>query len=172
MARLSTIMFLLSLTLCFSLNRDYMRSSKQSSNRQVESTVIGAPVDRVWDVLTRFEFEKIFPNKVKSVEFTKGSKDKEGSTFKVTYVDGSERINDIILFDNDKKILKWKLRSTNSDVSYNNFITTIELSPVTQMNITFLSWTTQISGNVEDTVIEDAKEAKLDKMKVLRDYFN
>ena len=60
-----------------------------SSCSQTESTVLAAPLLKVWSLFRGFAFEKIAPGSVTGSAFESGSEGLVGSVVKLTYKDGS-----------------------------------------------------------------------------------
>lgn len=65
------------------------QSTVPTACTQTESCVIDVAINKAWEIFSKFEFNKMSPNVVASVEWTDGKPSELGSCAKVTYKDGA-----------------------------------------------------------------------------------
>jgi hypothetical protein len=169
----STIIFLCVLSLFCSLkvSKTNHKHNKDIENVQKESTVINVPSQRIWNSFKNFEFDKMFPTRMDSVEVEVRNENLIGSVFTVNYKDGSKRTNRISKIDEDRMMIEWDMVSSIPKKDYKRFTTTINITPVTETDTTYLTWDTTIIGTsiADDTT--EVEDVKLDSLKTLREHF-
>ncbi len=89
-----------------------------ASTFQVESACIKVSVDKLWESIKSFEFEKVFPTVVKSVKFTSGSPSEVGSVFQIEFKDGTSFEKRIVEISEIKRRLVWEIISSTSETSF------------------------------------------------------
>jgi hypothetical protein len=139
-----------------------------TSTYQIESTIISLPIDKIWEYLKSFQFEKVFPTNVKSVKFTSGGPMEVGSVFQVEFKDGSLFEKRILEISELKRRIIWEIISVTPETTYTSMVTTIKVYRVTEDNTSFLTWTTDFSNDVETNVVLSDKNLKLQNFKDLK----
>jgi hypothetical protein len=139
-----------------------------ASTYQVESACIDYPVDKVWDYLKSFEFDKVFPTNVKSVKFTQGGPNEVGSVFEIVFKDGKSFEKRILEISEVKRKLVWEVISACPDSSFSSMLTIVKVSKVTEDNTTFLTWETNYSNDVNTSVLASEKNRKFENFNDLK----
>jgi hypothetical protein len=147
-------------------NGDKLKSV--TSTYQVESATFNLPVDKVWDAVKSFEFEKVFPSTVKSVKFTSGGPTEVGSVFVVEFKDGKLFEKRIVEISELKKKLSWELVSSTPESSFSSMLGTVKAFKVTEDDTTFLVWETNYSNDVDPAVLKSQKSRVLENFKDLK----
>ena len=139
------------------------KSTIPTSCTQTESTVLAAPIDKVWTKFSGFAFDKLAPGQVTSTAYESGCEGQVGSIINVVY--------------NDSDKTTWKLRITeyserNHTLAYELLAAEpahnatsvqgeIKLQAVTTPESqTFVAWTTEFSNDADLAVISDQKYKK------------
>ena len=65
------------------------KSTVPCITRQMESCILGKPIDDVWEHFGSFKLEELAPAIVKSTKFESGQSNQTGSVVKFEFVDGS-----------------------------------------------------------------------------------
>ena len=139
-----------------------------TSTYQVESTTVSLPVDKVWEYLKSFQYEKVFPTNVKSVRFTSGGPMEVGSVFQVEFKDGSLFEKRILEISELKRRIVWEIISATPETTYTSMVTTLKVYKVTEDNTSFLTWTTDFSNDVNTNVVLSDKNLKLQNFRDLK----
>jgi hypothetical protein len=142
-----------------------------TSCHQVESTVLGAALETVWDNLKTFQFHKFLPTHIKSVKFTNGSQTEVGSVFDVEYVDRSVWTFRVLEISEVRHTIAYELIGANPNAEFTSMITVIKLLKVTDNNLTYVSWETDFSNDVNSHIVQDQKFKKLDYFKDFKKHF-
>jgi hypothetical protein len=140
---------------------------------QIESCVIPAPKDKVWEKFLEFDLAKLFPSLISSIKFTQGGPCQINSFFEATYNDGSVwtyRISEVS--DCKKSVVAYELVSSSVPLESTSMYQKIHLHTVTEDKTTFLVWETEYSNDVNSHVIQDGKFKKLDCFKDLKKLFS
>jgi hypothetical protein len=139
-----------------------------TSTYQVESTVVSLPVDKVWEYLKSFQFEKVFPTVVKSIRFTSGGPTEVGSVFQIEFKDGTTFEKRIVEISEVKRRLVWEVISATPESSFSSMLSTVKIYKVTEDNTTFLVWETNYSNDVDTSVLLSEKNRKYENFKDLK----
>jgi hypothetical protein len=91
-----------------------------------------------------------------------------GSLRHVVYHDGAEFVFRIVEISEIQHSISYELIQTDATVNVSSVLHTIQLSEVTETGETFVSWTTEFSGDCDQHVFSDAKFKKLDAFKDIR----
>ena len=138
-----------------------MEASKiPSSCSQTESTVLEAPILKVWSLFRGFAFEKIAPGSITATETESGGEGVVGSVIKITYKDGSVWKIRVTAFSERNHTLAYEVLTTEPAHNVSSVQGEIHLLAVTTNDHTFVSWTTEYSNDVDLTVIADQKYKK------------
>jgi hypothetical protein len=134
------------------------------STQSYESTIINAPVDRVWKVVKAGKFS---PN-VKSIDFEGGaSENTVGAVRRITFVDGTvQRVRLLELSDHSRS-LSWEIIESIPAISYLAATHRIAIKPVTDTNKSFVQAFTDFSKDASNEVLADSRFKKLDLFKSL-----
>ena len=131
-----------------------------SSCSQTESTVLAAPLLKVWSLFRSFAFEKIAPGQVTATEFETGGEGQVGSVVKMTYKDGTVWRIRVTEFSERNYTLAYELMEAIPAHNATSVQGEIKLLAVTTDDQTFCSWTTDFSNDADLTVIADQKYKK------------
>lgn len=131
-----------------------------SSCSQTESTVLEAPLLKVWALFRGFAFEKIAPGQVTATEFETGAEGSVGSVVKMTYKDGTIWKIRVTEFSERNYTLAYELMEAIPAHNTTSVQGEIKLLAVTTDDHTFCSWTTDFSNDADLTVIADQKYKK------------
>ena len=143
-----------------------------TSCHQVESTVLGAQIEKLWENMKSFNFHKFLSTHIKNVKFTSGSSAEVGSVFEIDYADGSKWTFRIVEVSELRHMISYELIGANPSIEFTSMITVIKLLKVTDGNHTFVSWETDFSNDVNSHIIQDQKFKKLDYFKDLKTNFS
>ena len=91
-----------------------------------------------------------------------------GSLRRVVYKDGAEFVFRIVEISDVQRVVAYELIETDATVNVSSVLHTIQVHEVTETGETFLSWTTEFSGDCDQHVFSDAKFKKLDAFKDFR----
>jgi hypothetical protein len=91
-----------------------------------------------------------------------------GSLRRVVYEDSAEFIFRIVEISDTQRIISYELIETDATVNVSSVLHTIQVHEVTETGETFVSWTTEFSGDCDQHVFSDAKFKKLDAFKDFR----
>jgi hypothetical protein len=131
-----------------------------SSCSQTESTVLQAPLLKVWSLFRGFAFEKIAPGSVTATTTESGGEGVVGSVIKITYKDGSVWTIRVTEFSERNYTLAYELLTAEPAHNASSVQGEIKLSAVTTDDHTFVSWMTEFSNDADLTVIADQKYKK------------
>jgi hypothetical protein len=95
-----------------------------------------------------------------------------GSLRHVTYKDGAEFVFRIVEMSDVQHLVAYELIETDATVNVSSVLHTIQLFEVTETGETFVSWTTEFSGDCDQHVFSDAKFKKLDAFKDFKKLFS
>jgi hypothetical protein len=131
-----------------------------SSCSQTESTVLEAPLLKVWSLFRGFAFEKIAPGSVTATATESGGEGVVGSVIKITYKDGSIWTIRVTEFSERNYTLAYELLTAEPAHNASSVQGEIKLLSVTTDDHTFVSWMTEFSNDADLTVIADQKYKK------------
>mmetsp|Transcript_53516 Transcript_53516/g.61405 ORF Transcript_53516/g.61405 Transcript_53516/m.61405 type:complete len:150 (+) Transcript_53516:29-478(+) len=143
-----------------------------SSTHQFESTVVKAPLGKVWEGFRELRFETLFPSTVTKTEFTEGKAGLLESVVKITYKDGSTwsyRINELSDLNHH---IAFELVEAEPKATVTSIHHHIKLLRVTDDNSTYIRWETDFSNDADANVIQDSKFKKVDYFKDLKKTFS
>jgi hypothetical protein len=143
-----------------------------TSCHQVESTVLTAQIEKVWEILKSFNFHKFLSTHVKNTKFTSGSAVEVGSVFEIEYADGSVWTFRIIELSELRHVIAYELISANPSIDFTSMVTFIKLLKVTDGNHTYVSWETDFSNDINSHIVQDQKFKKLEYFKELKTQFS
>mmetsp|Transcript_53517 Transcript_53517/g.61407 ORF Transcript_53517/g.61407 Transcript_53517/m.61407 type:complete len:149 (+) Transcript_53517:68-514(+) len=139
-----------------------------SSTHQFESTVVNAPIGKIWDSFRELKFETLFSSTVSKTEYTEGKAGLLESVVKITYKDGhtwSYRINEISDLNH---YISFELVEAEPKATVTSIHHSIKLMRVTDDNSTYIRWETDFSNDADANVIQDSKFKKVDYFKDLK----
>ena len=139
-----------------------------SSTHQFESTVVNAPIGKLWDSFKELKFETLFPSRVTKTEYTEGKAGLLESVVKIHYKDGSTwsyRINEISGLNH---YISFELVEADPKPTVSSIHHHIKLLRVTDDNSTYVRWETDFSNDADANVIQDSKFKKVDYFKDLK----
>lgn len=138
------------------------KSTIPTSCTQTESTVLDAPIDKVWAKFRGFAFEGLAPGQVASTSYESGGEGQCGSIIKVVYNDADKTVWKlrIIEFSERKYTIAYELLSAEPAHNATSVQGEIKLLSVTTDQTTFVSWTTEFSNDADLVVISDQKYKK------------
>lgn len=94
-----------------------------------------------------------------------------GSLRRVVYKDGAEFVFRLVELSDIQHTVSYELIETDSTVNVSGVLHTIQLTEITETAETFISWTTEFSGDCDQHVYNDAKFKKLDAFRDLKNLF-
>lgn len=139
-----------------------------TSCTQTESTVLQAPLQKVWDRFRVFKWETIAPGKVTSTAFESGQEGLVGSVIRVTYADDSVWRLRVTEFSERQHVIAYELLTAEPAHRASSVQGELKFEAVTTDDHTFISWTTEFSNDADLTVISDQKYKKQDFFKFAR----
>jgi hypothetical protein len=142
------------------------------STTNTESTVINAPLNKVWELVRVVALDKLVPGIIKSVKFTEGAPLQVGATVNIEYGDGAlwtVRVTEISESANYR--LSYEVIGAEPATHVTSIHNTITLQRVTESDATFLSWSTVFSNDANSNTILDNHLKKLDIFKVIHKVF-
>jgi len=130
-----------------------------------ESFVIQTPIASVWKVVRALQFDQLLPDIVSNCE---GSGASPGATREVRYRDGSVTTLELQSVSDTRHAVSWKStvpKDDSADAQAEEYtaIDTIELSPITTKNTTFVHWTTAfecVNGNLPASLKKTCRSVK------------
>ncbi|KAI9500425.1 hypothetical protein GGI25_006167 [Coemansia spiralis] len=131
------------------------------STQNVESCVINAPVDKVWDALRKQDFE--FWSLVKSVELP-SSTSEVGGVRTTTFTDGTVQKHRLTEYSELKRAFTYELIESDPSVTTLSAQHSIRVYPVTANNTTFVQWRSTFSATDSLASVSDSKYKKLDAL--------
>lgn len=94
-----------------------------------------------------------------------------GSLRRVVYKDGAEFVFRLVELSDIQHTVSYELIETDATVNVSGVLHTIQLTEITETAETFISWTTEFSGDCDQHVYSDAKFKKLDAFKDFKRVF-
>ena len=94
-----------------------------------------------------------------------------GSLRRVVYKDGAEFVFRLVELSDIQRAVSYELIETDAALNVSSVLHTIHLHEVTETDETYISWTTEFSGDCDQYIYSDAKFKKLDAFKDLRNVF-
>ncbi|ORX94475.1 Bet v1-like protein [Basidiobolus meristosporus CBS 931.73] len=131
----------------------------------VESRVIKAPIETVWDYVKDCDFK--FWKIVQSAKVENGSPAEVGSTRKVTFKDGTVTLYKIIERSDIRHFVTYEAIESDPPISVLSAMHTFRLTRVTHDNSTFVEWVSDYSSDGGQAVIEDSRYKKQDGLEDL-----
>ncbi|KAJ1958336.1 hypothetical protein GGI12_004761 [Dipsacomyces acuminosporus] len=131
------------------------------SSHNVESRVIKAPIDNVWDALCSQDFK--FWSIVKSVEHS-ASASEVGSTRKVTFKDGTVQEFRLIEFSELGQSFTYEVVDSVPAVPVLSAQHTIRVLRVSADDTTFVQWSSDFSSDGSLAAVEDSKYKRLEAL--------
>ena len=150
----------------FSHSLLYIFTSNMSVTRVVESSVIPAPLETVWNTVRPCDLK--FWSLVKSTTIENGKSAAEvGSLRVVTFKDGTVQKLKLLELSDLDFTATYDVIESNPPVSVLSTIHTIKLKRVTSDNSTFVEWSGDYSSDCTQAVIQDSAYKKKDGLKDL-----
>ncbi|KAI8323456.1 Bet v1-like protein [Martensiomyces pterosporus] len=131
------------------------------SSHNVESRVIKAPVEKVWDALRSQDFK--FWSIVKSVE-QPASATEVGSTRKVAFNDGTVQQYRLVEFSELKHSLTYEIVESEPAVPVLSAQHTIHVLRVSADDTAFVQWSSDFSSDGSSAAVQDSKYKKLEAL--------
>jgi len=127
------------------------------STRVWQSTIINAPIAKVWSIVRPLDF--VYLPRVSTVDLEgKGTHpDQVGAERIVWYVDQTQQRLRLLELSDSRHEITWELVSSDPPTIVLSSIHTIRLRRVSENNSTFVEWTTDFSRDASADVIEDAR---------------
>lgn len=126
------------------------------ATRVWESAVINASIDSVWGLIRPLTFA--YNTRVKSSEVEdKKSAAEVGAVIRVTYADGTVQRLKLTELSDAQNSVSWDVEESIPAVTVMGASHTIKLRRVTDVNATFIEWTTDFSKDAGLDVITDAR---------------
>jgi hypothetical protein len=94
-----------------------------------------------------------------------------GSLRRVVYKDGAEFVFRLVELSEIQHLISYELIETDATVNVSSVLHSIQLSEVTDSGETFISWSTDFSGDCDQHTFSDAKYKKLDALKDIKRLF-
>ena len=140
------------------------------STSTVESTIVHAPANDVWDKLKAMDFT--WWELVKEVNLKAGTHMQVGSTYELHFCDGSKW--DIVISEISQLVrsLAFEVLAAEPAVGFSSVIHTMKVTEVTSDNSSFVQWTSEFSGDATNEVVLDSKFKRLEAFKNLELCFN
>lgn len=132
------------------------------ATRQIESAVIDQVADTFWGQIRDLKWDELWPTCVASVEWLEGCAGKIGSTFKISFKDGTAWTYVLCELSDLHRLVTWELISSEPACQVSSMINTIKVRRVTASDQTFIQWTTDFSSDVTAAIVADNKYKKLD----------
>lgn len=139
-----------------------------SSTHQFESTVVKAPIGKIWEDFRALKFDTLFPSTVTKTEFTEGKAGALGSVVKITYKDKSTWSYSVNELSDLNHHVSFELVEAEPKPTVSSIQHSIKLFRVTDDNSTYIRWETDFSNDADANVIQDSKFKKVDYFKDLK----
>ncbi|KAJ2469998.1 hypothetical protein EV174_006177, partial [Coemansia sp. RSA 2320] len=123
------------------------------SSHNVESCVINASLEKVWNALRSQDFK--FWSLVKSVEHA-ASPSEVGSVRNVTFKDGTVQQYRLLELSEIKRSLTYEIVDSEPAVVFLSAQHTLQVSPVTANNTSFVQWISDYSYDGAEAAVLDA----------------
>ncbi|KAF9973054.1 hypothetical protein BGZ73_003743 [Actinomortierella ambigua] len=136
-----------------------------SITRVIESRVIDAPIDIVWQQVRPAELK--FWSAIKSAKVEQGAVGEVGSLRTFTFKDGSVQQVKVVELSDLGHFLSFDFIQSEPAVGYMSALHTIHLRKVTHNNTTFVEWSAEFSSDAKLDVIEDSKFKRLEGLEDL-----
>lgn len=94
-----------------------------------------------------------------------------GSLRRVVYKDGAEFVFRVVELSDIQHLISYELIETDATVNVSSVLHSIQLSEVTDSGETFISWSTDFSGDCDQHTFSDAKYKKLDALRDMKRLF-
>mmetsp|Transcript_23988 Transcript_23988/g.66649 ORF Transcript_23988/g.66649 Transcript_23988/m.66649 type:complete len:149 (+) Transcript_23988:298-744(+) len=146
-----------------------MACSVPTSCTQVESAVLKAPVEKIWDVMKQLKLESLAESMVKSSSFVSGAALQVGAVVKIEYKDGAVWELRVTEISERTATIGYEVLSTEPALDCTSIMGEIQLTAVTLSDETFVRWTTVYSNDVSLERIQDQKFKKLEFFKAAQD---
>jgi len=136
------------------------------ATRVWESTIVDAPVEKVWELVRPLNFSYL-------ASVTKSSTEKDhnpnevGSVRVVEYKDGTTQKLKLVELSDVNRTVSWDLVESTPPHYVLSASYAVRLRRITQGNATFVEWTVDFSNDATTAVIEDAKFKARDHFKAL-----
>lgn len=125
----------------------------------VESTVIAAPMDRVWETISSGNFT--WWNLVASSKLVSGASCSElGAMLTLTFKDGTSWTIRILELSLIKQNIAFEVVASEPAALVASVVHSIALRRVTSNNSTFVEWTSDFSNDATSEVIQDSSFKK------------
>mmetsp|Transcript_13682 Transcript_13682/g.14778 ORF Transcript_13682/g.14778 Transcript_13682/m.14778 type:complete len:162 (+) Transcript_13682:137-622(+) len=131
-----------------------------SATSQTESTVLDAPLPKVWNLFRSLAFEKIAPGQVSNTEFESGGAGMVGAVVKMTYTDGTVWRIRVTEVSERHHTLAYELLTAEPAHAATSVQMEIKMLSVTTENHTFISWLSEFSNDADVAIISDQKYKK------------
>ncbi len=136
-----------------------------------ESCILKTPIGSAWECFKSFEFEKISPSLITSTKFLSGSPKEIGSTYQVTYKDGSTVTYMIMEISELKRSITIDMIECEPKCSFSSMLTSIKFRKVTEDDTTFVCWEALFSNDATSDMISSKKERVCQLFKDMKNYF-
>ena len=140
------------------------RSEQVASCLLEESSVIRAPIGKIWESIKEFNWEKMCPTTVKSCKFLSGNALQIGSTYKLVLVDGTSYTFMIVEISEIKRKYTFEMIDCEPKQKFTSMLSTLKLRKVTEDLNTVLIWQTDYSNDVTQDIISARRQ-------VVKSYF-
>nr|POE86448.1 hypothetical protein CFP56_46632 [Quercus suber] len=133
-------------------------SAIPTSTSVVESSVIKAPLSKVWHLIKLQDFSK-FNSAIKTSEYVKGASE-ETDIVRWTYVDGTVQEVKQEEHSTINHYITYSVITSQPELTYSSVLSTIRCFAITSGELegsTFVEWTSNFSSDADAGVIQDAK---------------
>ncbi|KAJ2722065.1 hypothetical protein GGI07_003552 [Coemansia sp. Benny D115] len=130
------------------------------STHNVESRVIKAPAQKVWEAVRTQDFG--FWTAVKSADVP--SAFEVGSSRKVTFADGTVQTYRLVEFSELNNSLTYEIVESEPSINVLSATHRIRVYPVTQDNTAFVQWTSDFAAEGSEAAVQDSKYKKLEAL--------
>eukprot|EP00127_Corallochytrium_limacisporum_P001888 Clim_evm43s88 gene=Clim_evmTU43s88 len=135
-------------------------------SRNVESCVLDATVETVWNVIKGCQHG--WWNLVTGCELDNCAATEVGGVRKITFKDGTVQMVKVIEVSELEYYVTYEVISSEPALKVMSSVSTMRLYRVSETNQTFMEWTTNFSSDADQEVVQDNKYKKLDAFNDLR----
>lgn len=137
-----------------------------TATHSVESTVIEANIEMVWNILSNFNFT--WWELVENVKFEGGCATTVGSVATFAFKDGLTWTVEIMEVSSIKKLISFEIVNSSTPLPFTSAIHSISLNRVTSSNSTFIEWVSDFSSDASAEVVFDSSYKRLEAFANLR----
>jgi len=138
------------------------------ATRIFESAQINAPLDKVWAFIRPLNFK--FLSTVQEAQ--EGLNDVVGSVRQITYKDRTVQKIKLLELSDARTMVTYEIIESDPPIPVMSVVHTIRCRRVSELNTTYVEWTSDYSRDASADVLSDSRFKKLDFFKDLQKAIN